>query len=135
MLMPRAGIEVLTDRWIIRAARGASLVDLQCEPERLLRLGFDSGLTLRVDGTWKATQGSPVTGVRIAKIDEVHHLGAGILSLVLFESGAMRLVLSDGLTIVARAADQAHISSGLPNVFEWTATDEGVTHWHAELDQ
>jgi len=125
-------VEVSADRWIIRA-RDATVTGFQADVGRRLLLEFDTGLTLQVTGEWRATMGSPRTGSNVDLGSGRSLLGTKVLSLVLFDSGAVRLVLSNGLTITARPGTAARISSTLPGEYDWTSDAEGVTRHIAGL--
>jgi len=124
--MSRDFIEVLPGRWIVHA-RQAVLTGIEVLGGPTLRLVFDTGLLVQIIGEWRASAGSPRTGPDVDLSSGIERLGAGILSLVLFESGAVRLVLSDGIVISARAANGTEIKSALPGEYEWSASETGVS--------
>jgi hypothetical protein len=92
---------------------------------------FDTNLLITVAGSWRATIGSPWTGPATDPFLDDRHLGARLRSLVLFEHGVVRVVLSDGLIIVTAVEPETTTRVTLSDVFEWAAEGGTVTRWLA----
>lgn len=79
-------------------------------------------------GRWTARTSSR----EVVVIEQGQHLGEKLLVFVLFRSGSVRLMLSPGLLIEARATEGTEIHSSLPGSYQWSAADRTVKYWIAE---
>lgn len=120
----------LEDRWIVNA-RHFMVNHLAASPTAL-RIELNSGLCVEVTGSWSATAGSPITGAKLHPADLDGQTGSEVLSLVLFASGSMRIMMSTGVAIVAKADDVTRVTAALPDIFTWAAHGRSVTQWLAE---
>lgn len=125
-----ANLTELEDRWVVNA-RHDPVKDLRASPNAL-RIELESGLWIDVTGVWRATVGSPVTGEELDSDALGGILGSEVLSLVLFATGAIRIVLSTGATVVAKAKDTTRVTVGFPDSFTWAADAQSVTHSFGE---
>lgn len=128
--MAPAIVKELEDRWIVNARH--SIVSHLAASPGSLRIELDSGLWIEVAGPWSVTAGSPITGAELHSEDLDGQTGSEVLSLVLFSAGSIRIVMSTGVTIVAKADDATRVTATLPDKFTWTAQARSVTHWLAE---
>lgn len=117
------------DRWIINA-RSSVVREVAASPGGL-RIELDSGLWVEVEGGWTASRGSPITGEGLQPEEVAGLVGSGVLSLVLFATGSIRIVLSPGVTIVAKAFDADRIAAGMPNHLTWESDGRSLTKWHS----
>jgi hypothetical protein len=118
------------DRWVIRA-RGSTVRVFEVDPTAL-RIELDSGLEIQIEGHWRACIGAALDSPVADLGDGRQHVGASVLSLVLFDEGSVRLILSDALFLTANGDEGTKVSSELPGVYSWAASAGTLTTWLAE---
>lgn len=122
----------LEDRWVVNT-RHVIVSGLRAS-QHALRVDLESGLSIDVAGTWRATAGSPFTGEELTAVDLERAIGSEILSLVLFVTGSIRIVLSTGIAVVAKADASTRVTAQLRGVFTWEADGRSVALRLAKAD-
>ena len=65
--------------------------------------------------------------------DLAAQIGSEVRSLVLFATGAIRIVLSTGAIVTAKGCGSTRITAQLPGSFMWVAASESVTLWRSRV--
>ncbi len=127
---PSLTVEVQSDRWVVRN-REARLICLDVNSDTI-RLVFDAGLFIVASGMWKATLGSPLTGPTV-DLSSDSHLGTKLLSLVLFENGSCRAVMSGGLIVSVEGSVGTVIEVQRENFLDWRSENGTVVRRHVAV--
>lgn len=114
-----------SDRWVVRP-RQVLVTSAESQEDEALEIHFETDLHLEIVGQWLLARSVKVAEAsRVASVGEV--LGSRQASLVLFDSGSIRLVFSNGMVLRSSIGGARRIRCYRPGDFEWDCDQLGVT--------
>lgn len=108
------------DRWIVQP-RHVRIEAVAFPADDMLEVRLETELRLEIVGQWILLRSVAHVDSADLQVDPVEIVGAQQNSLVLFDSGSIRLVLSNGIALRASAEQARQIRCYRPGDFEWVS--------------
>lgn len=120
-----------SDRWIVQP-RQVVVRAAKLRPGGGVEIDFDTNLHIEISGPVSLVR-TPNEGADLESIETIAEVvGAGQGSLVLFDSGSIRVVFSNGMLLRAGVGSGGYIRCHRPGDFDWLSSEGGVERSRAD---
>jgi hypothetical protein len=113
------------DRWIVQP-RHVTVTAVSTIAGSHVEIHFDTDLHLQIDGSFELARSPRTDAIEEPLVTIDNAVGSRQGSLVLFNRGSIRLVLTDGIMLRASTESGGTISCYRPGDFRWESRDAVV---------